>query len=190
MGVRAAAFAHRLVAFFWSLADRLKTFDVRVPGGMDVVWPDSCATCGAGDAPRLSTLRAIRQGGMAALIGFDPWGKKRVWHAPICLACWRHNRKRAWIGRTIPPVVLVVLLLSGLWLSRVLMPVSMWLGYPVFVLAVLGSIGVALIIGVCVGTSIDARWDHNDVVIHFQSRAAAEAFAKANGLAVSEPASA
>jgi len=133
-------------------------------------------------------VRLARASHWSIVAGFEPpWRRQRI-DIPVCAACHRRAFRQTWCSRIIPFIVLITLLLGGLALARWLMPTWPVAGRIVQVVAVIGSIITAIIMGLRIGKPFDVSSEkHNTLHFVFKSRDHAQALADANGTDVVEP---
>ncbi len=181
----------RIESFGWwlydrllGLADSLEQHIVVLPWDAEIDWPLQCHVCSREPSDTTIPVSVPRIGTLSIAIGIEAFWNRRTFHVPVCFDCHRRCVRRTWLRRIVPPLVLVTLLLSGIALARWLHPIAPAAAYIIHIAAVLGSIIIAIILGLAFGWPIDITAKEKQLHIEFKTKELAEAFAAANGAVV------
>ena len=185
---RMARFALWLHDWLFELAARLANYTVSFPWDAAIQWPRVCTRCGECLPDRTWPVRIARSGHWSMLVGLEPPWRRRRLDIPVCRACHRRAWRQTWLGRVVPLVTLLAILLSGLAISTWLAAGSPGLAVLVRIGAVFGSISAGIAVGLAIGTPFDITvGKHKTIDFAFKSRDRAQALADANQLEVIEP---
>lgn len=184
---RTARFAAWLHLALLRLAERMTVYTVSLPRRAEIAWPELCMVCGA-RAPETIWFEWVSRIGMWSIVaGAEPPWRRRGLEVPICGPCFRRWRRRTWVRRIVPFLVLLSILLGGLVLAAWIRTFSPTVGRVVQVTAVLLAILTAVTVGATIGWPIRVNVRNDELHFDFSSRELAEALAEANGTVVKEP---
>lgn len=177
-------FADWLMDWLWGLAERLSGHSVHLDQRAEVRWPDCCIGCGRREPEaklaKTWSIRFSRFGVFSYVLGAEPWWKTKQWLAPVCEDCHRSGQRRLWLGRLLPPAVLITMILLGLPLGRWIATMNPTLGKVVFLSIVVAAIFTGIAINLKIGTLVAVSREKDQFIFEFTTREAAEAFAATN----------
>lgn len=181
---RTHRFADWLMDSLWRFAERLTGHSVHLNQHAAINWPECCIGCGRRgpevDLTKMWTIRFSRFGLFSYVLGAEPWWRTKQWLTPVCADCHRSGRHRVWLGRLLPPAVLIAMILAGVPLGRWIAMMNPTLGKVVFLSIVVGAIVTAIAINLKIGSLVAVSRQKDQFIFEFTTRAAADAFAAAN----------